>query len=358
MKSIYLISLVLLLSGQAHAHNSSATGNLSWATYLAHDFVIGTPPALENAPKTLSANLTQEDCRARIAQLVCTVEDLEHDDVCGEKSPKAVENLQRLYDVLQPPLQKVFCSLPYIFVVNKMDSLAMAGSGQGTSFMAISRGLVETGLDAAAVLGWKEQKIFGAELPRYEVSKDGPQISMRSKSPLTIMQYVVTHEFAHILDFANGANRFHCAPGKDCSKKPATEEEYYEIQKNLLPEVDSWSSLSWKNGLEPNDKNMFPLWNRLCFYYCKGREKLKLEEMNEFYFQFDRTNFVTTYAATNPYDDFAESTAFYFMANADYDLQYRIHTGKAIFFLEWRWDQSIKKNNWIELFYEGDLKYP
>ncbi|QLY25676.1 hypothetical protein [Bdellovibrio sp. KM01] len=358
MKSIYLILLVLLLSGAASAHGSSTANTLPWATYLAPDFVIGTPPALKNAPKTLTAWVGQEDCRARISQITCSVADLQHDDVCGEKNQKAIENLEHLYDLLQKPLQRVFCSLPYIFVVDKMDSLAMAGSGQGTSFMAISRSLVESGLEADAVLGWKEQKIFGSELPRYQVSKDGPQVSIRGKSPLQIMQYVVTHEFGHILDFANGANRFYCAPGEDCSAKPTTTEEYYALQKKFLPEMDSWSSLSWKNGYEPNDQNMFPLWSRLCFYYCEGRTKLQLSEMHDFYLQFDRTNFVTTYAATNPYDDFAESTAFYFMANADFDLQYRILTGKAVFFWDWRWHQFTKKNNWIELFYEGDLKYP
>jgi hypothetical protein len=235
----------------------------------------------------------------------------------------------------------------------------MAGADEhGGGFMAIARDVVEKNVDPEAVLGWKEQKVFGAKAPRFELNKEGPQVWTSSNSPLQTLQYVVTHEFAHILDFVNRANRFVCPPGKACNPAPKTEEEYMELQKSLIPEMDSWGAFSWKNGLEPNEQNKYPLWDRLCFYGCEGIEKLKLSEMHDFYFQLDRTNFVSTYASVNPYEDFAESTAFYFMTDKVYDLKYRVSTGKAIFFWEWKWLQLTKKNNWIELFYEGDLKYP
>lgn len=357
MKLICLISLALLVTPGAFAQTSKPSKTSDWATHLAPDFVIGTPPALKMAPKLLSVPVAEGDCKKRIAQITCSVKDPQ-DPNCGKVNHKAIENLEYLYDILQKPLKKMFCSLPRIFIVDKMESLAMAGMGhKGAAFMFVSRELVEKDIDPDAVFGWKEQKIFGSQLPRYEVGKEGPQVWIKSKSPLQTLQYVVTHEFAHILDFMNGANRFACAPGKSCP--PAnTPEEYEANMKNMIPEVDSWGAFSWKNPLEPNQQNMFPLWKKLCFYGCDDRDIMKPADMFDFYFQFDRTNFVTTYAATNPWDDFAESTTFYFMANADYDLQYRVSTGKAIFFWEWRWDQFTKKNNWIELFYEGDLKYP
>ncbi len=358
MKLIYLISLVLLGTPGALAHNSQPTKMSDWATHLAPDFVIGTPPALKMTPELLSAPTAQQDCRARIAKITCSVKDTQ-DSNCGEINQKAIENLQHLYDVLQKPLQKMFCSLPRIFIVDKMESLAMAGMGkENAAFMFISRELIELNIDPNSVFGWKEQLLFGSKLPRYEVGTDGPQVWIKSKSPLHTLQYVVTHEFAHIFDYLNQANNFVCAPGKDCSKKAQTEEEYREKMKIMIPAVNSWSALSWQNALEPDKQNMFPFWSKMCFYGCEGKESISLKEMPDFYFQFDQTNFVSTYAATNPFDDFAESTAFYFMANADYGMQYRVSTGKAIFFWDWRWHQLTKKNNWIELFYEGDLKYP
>ncbi|MBO9667956.1 MAG: hypothetical protein J7501_14230 [Bdellovibrio sp.] len=358
MKSIYLILLALLLSPATQAHIPKNPQNVSWGTYLAPDFVIGTPPALKNSRISVAA-AEGGNCKARIAQIVCSIPDLSGWKKCGEKNQAAIEKLEYIYDILQKPMKKVFCTISTILVVDKMESLAMAGIMPGDqSFMALSRDFTERNLDPEAVFGWKEQKVFGANLPRYEVSKEGPQVWTKSNSPLQTLQFVVTHEFAHILDFANSANRFTCAPGKDCKGDPKTPEEFFERQKNLIPEMDSWGAFSWKNGLEPNDKNKYPLWDRLCFYDCDSVERLQLSEMHDFYSQLDRTNFVSTYASVNPYEDFAESTAFYFMTDNVYDLEFRVSTGKTIYFWEWKWSQLTKKNNWIELFYEGDLKYP
>ncbi|UYL10359.1 hypothetical protein B9G69_007170 [Bdellovibrio sp. SKB1291214] len=357
MKSIYLILLGLFLTSGASAHLSHSPKISTWATFLAPDFVIGTPPALKNQDFSLVAPAATEGCKERISKITCALPSLESNHPCIPASDRATENIQSLYDVLPKPMQKMFCSIPRILIVEKMESLAMAGINEnGKAFVVISKSLVEDNLAPNAVFTWKEQKAFGVQIPRFESLKEGPQIWSKSRSPQQTLQYVITHEFAHLFDFLNNANRFVCAPGKTCNMHPKNMEEALEYQRNVIPEMDSWSAYSWKNGLEPNDANNFPLWSKLCFYNCN--ETLKLGDMFDFYLQLDRTNFVTTYAAVNPYEDFAESVTFYLMANADYDLQYRIFTGKTFFFQEWKWSNLVKKHNWIELFFEGDLKYP
>jgi hypothetical protein len=364
MKLIYLISLALFATTTAQA----ATPSMSWATHLSPDFVIGTPPAMQAAQKNPSASWSfaaADACEEHISKAVCHVKSLSSNAECLEVQGEVFENLRAVYQRLAPPLQTMLCKVPVIFVADEMTSLAMSGFAAHDSdpskpkpFMAFSTSLVVENLPADTVFGWKEQKIFGVQSPRYEVQNKGPRVSIRSISPIVTLQYVVTHELAHLFDFLNTANNFKCenSEGFDCNKRPSTAEEYQEFLKHQVPVDDSWSSLSWKTGLEPNEKNNFPLQSKLCFYSCK--DNLKMSDMETFYLQLDPTNFVTSYAASNPLDDFAESVTFYFMTQADDELKFRISTGRVIYFNEWRWSLMKKKHNWIELFFEGDLKYP
>ncbi|WP_413559422.1 hypothetical protein [Bdellovibrio sp. HCB209] len=364
MKLIYLISLALFATATAHATAS----NMSWATHLSPDFVMGTPPAMKAAQNNPSAswNFAAADaCEEHIAKAVCRVKSLSDNGQCLEVPGEVFENLRAVYQRLAPPLQTMFCKVPQIFIADEMASLAMAGYAAHHSdptkvitFMAISTSLVAENQSADAVFGWKEQRMFGAKSHRYEVQKSGPLVSIRTNSPIATLQYVITHELAHLFDYLNAANKFECHSSDkfDCRKNPTSREDYLELLKHQTPIEDSWGSLSWKTGIEPNEKNNFPLQSKLCFYGCT--ETLKLSDMSDFYLQLDPTSFVTSYAASNPMDDFAESVAFYFMTQADDDLKFRISTGRVIYFNEWRWSLMQKKHNWIELFFEGDLKYP
>ncbi|WP_413576603.1 hypothetical protein ACLVWU_01030 [Bdellovibrio sp. HCB290] len=367
MKLIYLISLALFGTSVASAHSATTPSQVTWGRHLAHDFIIGTPPAMKAAQNNTSALWSfpaADACEEHIAKAVCHVKSLEDESECRKAPAEVYENLRAVYQRLPVQFQKMMCKVSKIGVVDEMFSLAMAGFGgtdpaSAEAFIAISTSLVAANPSADAVFGWKEQKVFGAKAPRYEVGKKGPRVSVRSKSPVATLEYVLIHELAHLFDFANGVNRYKCEPGPenfDCSKSPKTQDEFTEYHKHQFPIEDSWGVLSWKTAAAPNDNNSFPLHSKLCFYNCK--ESLQLSDMDEFYMQLDPTSFVSAYAATNPWDDFAESVAFYVMTRPETDLKFRISTGRAIYFNEWRWSQSKKKNNWIELFFEGDLKYP
>lgn len=351
MKYIYLILLGLFIT-------SATSAKTSGMTYLTPDFVIGAPPALRKAQNPLPMAL-QNDCRARISHIVCVLPSLSSGGNCQAPSPQAIENLERVHDLLQPQLQKVFCSLDRILLVEKMESLALAGVGNAEpdgsvaqAFMAMRKDVAENDFAASAVFGWKEQKAFGIKMPSYQTSAVGPQVEVTANSPLLALRYILTHEFAHILDFANAANNFFCAPGQSCGTDPWDKSE----DKKWLSKEGSWSSLSWKNRSEPSDEQRFPLWSKLCFYGCK--ESLALGDVDDFYREISGTNFITTYAAVSPWEDFAESTTFYFLRTPELDLHYRISTAEMVSTLDWKWQNLKKKNNWIELFFESELKYP
>lgn len=109
---------------------------------------------------------------------------------------------------------------------------------------------------------------------------------IRSVSPAAVNDFlyqVIAHEFGHLFDFAN------------------------DVQK-------TWGPISWgKNGL-PRPENDFPHRDALCFYSCGGKY-IAREAMKQVYDDlYGRTDFIGTYAATNPLDDFADSFAHYLMA--------------------------------------------
>lgn len=351
MKYIYLILLGLFIT-------SAASAKTSEMTYLAPDFVIGTPPALSQVQKPLPPAF-QNDCRARISTILCQLPALNYGGECKAASTQAIQNLENLYDTLQPQLQKVFCTLDKLLLIEQMESLALAGvSGTAPdgsaagAYIAIRKDIVENDLAASAVLGWKEQKSFGIKMPSYQTTSEGPQVEVTANTSLLALRYVMTHEFAHVLDFANTANNFVCAPGETCGSDPWNKLE----DSKWLSKEGSWSSLSWKNRGTPRDDQKFPLWSKLCFYGCK--ESLAVSDIEEFYREISGTNFITTYAAVSPWEDFAESSVFYFLHTNQFDLHYRISTKEMVSTLDWKWSNLKKKNNWIETFYEGPLKYP
>lgn len=345
---IYLISLIFV--GTSHAH--------AW-----EDFYILKPGQLrfERAPSQKFSHFSQSDCRSRIQQITCIVnpsQNPQESRQCQADSPAAAPTLEKIYDILPPKLQKVFCGLDVIYIENELESLAYAGviqaDAQGNvrgSFMGIRRSLIEQNYDATSVFGWKEQKAFGIKAPPFVHLPEGPRVDVTLPISLSALHYIIVHEFAHILDFSNSANHFICPEGVTCDLSDWNPEEF----KKLVPKEGSWGALSWESPLAPRPEQKFPLWSKLCFYGCT--ERLGLEDIEAFYHQLHPTNFVSTYAAVSPFEDFAESLTFAVMAEHS-DFQYQIQTPYASYSLETKWREIGPKKIWMQDFLNRDLKYP
>jgi hypothetical protein len=123
-------------------------------------------------------------------------------------------------------------------------------------------------------------------------------VETRTRSGVNdFLYFVVAHEFGHILDFANRLNSFAACD---------------EATGPCASEAGSWSALSWQTTAQPIEADRFPYRRGLCFYACEG-EAMTAAAVEQEYEGLARSGFISNYAATNPFDDFADSLAYYLM---------------------------------------------
>ncbi|WP_413943814.1 hypothetical protein [Bdellovibrio sp. HCB-162] len=327
------------------------------------DFFILKPGELKfiRTPGQQFSPLAQTTCRDRIRQIMCLVKSTQNPvgtRQCLPGSESFADPVEKIYDILPEKVQKAFCGLDVIYVEEDMEALAYAGivrqdptKGVVGSFMGIRKILLEQAYDATSVFGWKEQKAFGIKAPPFVHMPEGPRVEVALPGSLSALQYVMIHEFGHIIDFSNKANDFVCPAGETCKLETGDMAEYQK----LVPVPNSWSALSWKNAVTPKDNYHFPLWDNLCFYGCN--KSLSVADVEQFYRELAPTNFVTTYAAVSPFEDFAESFTFHVLSLQG-DWSYQIQTPQTAYSLDQKWKNTWDKKSWMESFYNQDLRYP
>ncbi|WII70764.1 hypothetical protein QJS83_09860 [Bdellovibrio sp. 22V] len=345
---IYLILLGLFSTSQAHA----------WENF--YFFKPGELQPLRPLSQTVEAPAAPT-CRDNIRKAICVVnsaQDPRGPRHCLPGGEALATPIEKIYDIVPEKVQKAFCSLDVIYVENDMESLAYAGiirydeNDQPLgAVMGIRRILLEQAYDATSVFGWKEQKAFGLQAPPFVHLPEGPRVDVALPGSLSALHYVLVHEIGHILDFSNTANSFICGPGETCNLDSGRMEEYLK----MVPAPASWASLSWKSTGTPKDEYNFPLWKKLCFYGCT--ERLEVADIEPFYAQLAPTNFVTTYAAVSPFEDFAESFTFYILSLQG-EWTYQIQTPTTAYSLDKKWTELNDKKTWMDSFYNRDLKYP
>jgi hypothetical protein len=353
IKSILLISLAFFTSITTSAHTA--------------DFIVGPSKRLEFIRDRKIVQASEPDsslgdpCKARIRGILCLVDAWEEGKtrVCLAGGESYAPHMTEVYDGLPPKMQKLFCTMKVIFVEKDLESLAYAGVngadelGAFDAVMGIREELLVHDYVAQDVFGWKEQKAFGVQAPPFKTLPGSPIVSAKIAGKNTALQYVLIHELAHVLDFSNQANHFVCKAGEDCTG----EQEWNEAFGRKFESVaGSWSALSWLNWVDPTRNHDFILRRDLCFYGCNGKG-LNLLQMPEFYRQLNAVEYVTTYAAISPMEDFAESTAFYFLSQQP-GFEYHVTDPEATYFLNRKWYAMKDKREWIENFYAQDLKYP
>jgi hypothetical protein len=313
----------------------------------------------------LAETFDEDSCRARIASVVCLVDPV----IPGEETERpcltdtdlgpAISSLQTIYDAYPQALKNVFCSLGRIYLEKKSVGTAYAGTTPDGS-MAIMGFRADLLLGEAPSLSrwvsWKEQLSFGGSRD-YSVRDDLVKIESSSSlaAPASdFIYYVIAHEFGHILDFKLKVNDWSCnESGDTCTPKPASWPElswsFSYPQKGQTPE-DPWGLSAW----EPNASAAFDHRSELCFYGCAdGRGKPEL--MEPLYASLHQGSFLTTYSATNSWDDFAETVAFY--AGTRYtNLSYTavLPSGTRFDLVEkYLHSESFRaKREWVERFFE------
>jgi len=167
--------------------------------------------------------------------------------------------------------------------------------------LGVSQSIIDSNLTLKNWASWKEQLSFGADPKNYNIMLDLPIIDS-SPEDINFLYFVIAHEFGHIFDFANNINSF-----KECNSLEHNSDPECEVEKK------SWAALSWKTNITPLVSNYFENREKLCFYTCEGNI-LSKSNIPQIYNDLYKTNFISLYAATQPWDDFADSFAYFYWA--------------------------------------------
>jgi hypothetical protein len=310
-----------------------------------------------NLPRTPLTRNNFDDCRSHIKSVVCLVDPRNGDQPreCLPGSSAYAGPFEELHDHLPPVLQKMFCSLDVIYIEKVFEGTAYAGSTEDktTTVMGIRKSVLDEGLSLNTWASWKEQLSFGGEPNSYKVS---PVLPVIETSPTpgvnSFLYFVVTHEFGHILDFANGLNI-----GADNCQPSKTE----EMPADCAFKENTWGSLSWESSEKVRPESDFANRLGLCFYWCAGNA-LNPSVIPQVYEDLvNKSQFLSTYASRQAWDDFADSLAYYTM-DKHLGLQYVIDTrqgAKHDVMAKMKSPLFRAKYEYLKSFMERtDIKYP
>lgn len=310
------------------------------------------------------------DCRANIAKVLCEVIPLQNDNEwyklldrkCLGNESQYLPAIEKIYDGLDSLNQGMFCSLRRIFIEQELDSTAYASvitkfdneQGEQTlpgAVMGIRKSLLTNTIPMATWMTWKEQLNFTEVNRELETPLAYPKFEIQGN--LSFLQNVFGHEFGHLFDFANKINKINV----DGSCLEKVEEENRASCYSFAD--DSWASLSWKSVREIKPEHDFFGRKRFCYYYCQPEDRMNESEMNRSYKEISLSDFVSTYAATNAYDDFAESWNTYWVIQRGSNVLLHVNpdfrfSSKEIY----QSDKFRSKREFIANFLKSKIAYP
>lgn len=271
-----------------------------------------------------------DDCRAHIREVLCLVDPPAEVDnnkqkrTCLDGGESYAHHFEVIYDNYPVVLQKMFCSLDVIYIEKKFIGTAYAGvieDDEGNIIgakMGIRQSVLDEKLDLNLWASWKEQLSFGGIANSYTLTAGLPSITTSTdKAVNDFLYFVIAHEFGHIFDFANEVNKV-----TTCEEKSAENPE----PKCLLHQ-QSWGALSWITDQKPKAENDFTNRSGLCFYWCDDNP-LERDVITGLYADLYLTNFISIYATTQPWDDFADSLG-YFVLMQNLKASYSIDTANG-----------------------------
>jgi hypothetical protein len=257
------------------------------------------------------------DCRAHIKEALCVVapnhEPGEMPDntkprPCLGGEEKYLTVFEELYDNHPPELQKMFCSLRKIHIEQQFFGTAYANiiwkdeakRIPDGAIMGIRQSVLDEKLNLSRWTSWKEQLSFGGVKDSYTVKDDLPKIDASGKKGVNdFLFFVITHEFGHFFDFANGLNKL-----INCQDVKGSDEKVCEFT------TDSWAAMSWDKTKAIKPEVDFEHRTELCFYWC-NEDIIEKDQIEATYSGLDGSPFISTYSTTNHGDDFAETIAYY-----------------------------------------------
>ncbi len=249
------------------------------------------------------------DCRENIKAVLCHVNIEPNEEnwgnrPCLEDSSRFTAYFENIYDALSPTFQKMFCSLKKIHIEDKIPSSGYGGiDTKYGAIMGIRRSIIEKDINFTTWVSWKEQIMFGGDSINFNPVTDLPNyvVTIPDKKVNDFLFQFIIHEFGHLFDRANNLNKTHnCIP------------EFYIPGETQLCDFEdkTWGSISWRDSIQVKPEYDFFERSSLCFYNCNGNF-VNRSSVSKIYQGLFDSIFVSTYATTNPWDDFADALAYY-----------------------------------------------
>jgi len=304
------------------------------------------------------------DCRDRIASIICLVEPASDTDSNLFKRPCLPESSQyqsifeRHYDRSPEVIKKMYCHLERVFVEKSFPASAYASpiTDSDGKIVSAAVGIRQEILDSPQSyphwLTWKEEVSFGGSTSTTAPSMNLIHYQSNDNSPDMAVDFIMAHEFGHVFDFVNKFNQL-----LDCKWEKDPNGDMRPVG-SCTPAPDSWSALSWAGIFQPLPANDYPLRKETCFYFCNGKF-LSPNDSAVIFNGLMGSNFVSTYAASNMGDDWAESFAYYIVTKAR-GVQLQVETQGIAFDLTGHFHSSYMttKRTYIENFLQGPFLYP
>jgi hypothetical protein len=184
------------------------------------------------------------------------------------------------------------------------------------------------------------------------MSKGLPIVITQSEGQVNdFLYFAIAHEFGHIFDFANDLNKIK----SEClAQKLEGKTEDCEMADG------SWGSISWLTESKARPENDFPNRSSLCFYSCNNNF-IQSPNINKLYSDLYFSEFISIYSTIQPWDDFADSLAYY-LVDKNLNTKYIIDTQQGITFdimMKLKSSTWNRKSNYIKNFLESaDIIYP
>lgn len=275
------------------------------------------------------------------------------------------KDFETIYDSLDPISQGAFCSVRRIFIEREFFATAYASlmwskDNDGTNekipgaIIGVRKTLLGRRPEYAPWASWKEQQNF-AHVAEMESPLPYPRFQTSTNLPL--LEYALTHEVGHLLDFANKLNKESATV--DCPYENITsDEDYYQQCKPEFNE-GTWGRIDWVNSVQIQPAKDFDLRSKLCYYDCDTLLNPEQDAVT-LYTGFSKSSFATTYGATNVADDFAEAWATHWVVNTKHSNVITRGSADISTSLEeiYHSERFKTKREFLEKFVKGPVRYP
>lgn len=323
--------------------------------------------SLMTLPALAQQDSTPMDCRAQIAKIVCLVDKATYtsdddrsfmDRPCLPGTENYIAFFEGHYDRSDAVIQKMYCHMARIFVEKSLEATAYASLAPDVNgkviggAVGIRQELLDHPMEHQRWLSWKEETSFGGSPSPQSPSLDLIHYQSSLNTFETMLDFTLDHEFGHLFDFANHLNSLDDCKWQQDGKGGG------QMVGACTATAGSWTSLSWATIKAPLAADDYPMRSQLCFYFCNGHFIAPADAVVLFS-QLMNTNFVSTYASWNMYEDWAENFAYYLMTR-ERGLGLTMETGGTTFDLTGHFNSSLldSKRAYVENFLNKPYYYP